>query len=239
MPEFAHHALFPLADDATPYRLLSADHVGVERFRGGDMLTVSRQALGLLAERAFFDISHYLRPDHLAQLRAILDDAEASDNDRFVAYDLLKNANIAAGGCCRCARTPAPRSSWARRASASGPAAATRRPSPPASTRPTPSATCAIPTSRRFRCTRRSIPATTCRRRSRSTRPRARSTASCSSPRGAGRPTSPSCSRRRRQGSTRRACCASSTRRSAQSAPRPARPTTSPSASAACRPSST
>ncbi|MDE0384718.1 MAG: fumarate hydratase [Defluviicoccus sp.] len=98
MSEFAHHALFPLADDATPYRRLSADHVGVERFRGGDMLTVEPDALGLLAEQAFFDISHYLRPDHLAQLRAILDDGEASDNDRFVAYDLLKNANIAAGG---------------------------------------------------------------------------------------------------------------------------------------------
>ena len=98
MSEFVHHALFPLADDATPYRKLSVDHVGVERFRGGDMLTVAPDALGLLAERAFFDIAHYLRPGHLAQLRAILDDAEASDNDRFVAYDLLKNANIAAGG---------------------------------------------------------------------------------------------------------------------------------------------
>ena len=53
MPEFAHHALFPLADDATPYRLLSADHIGVERFRGGDMLTVEPDALGLLAEQAF------------------------------------------------------------------------------------------------------------------------------------------------------------------------------------------
>ena len=98
MSEFAHHALFPLADDATPYRKLSSDHVGVERFRGEDMLTVEPQALGLLAERAFFDISHFLRPGHLAQLAAILDDKEASDNDRFVAYDLLKNANIAAGG---------------------------------------------------------------------------------------------------------------------------------------------
>ena len=98
MSEFAHHALFPLADDATPYRKVSSDHVSIERFRGEDILTVDPAALGLLAEHAFFDISHFLRPGHLAQLRAILDDGEASDNDRFVAYDLLKNANIAAGG---------------------------------------------------------------------------------------------------------------------------------------------
>ena len=98
MSEFAHHALFPLSDDATPYRKLSSDHVGIERFRGKDILTVEPEALSLLAEQAFFDISHFLRPGHLAQLRAILDDPEASDNDRFVAYDLLKNANISAGG---------------------------------------------------------------------------------------------------------------------------------------------
>ena len=98
MSEFAHHPLFPLSDDATPYRKLSSDHVDVERFRGEDILTVRPEALGLLAEQAFFDISHFLRPGHLGQLRAILDDDEASDNDRFVAYDLLKNANIAAGG---------------------------------------------------------------------------------------------------------------------------------------------
>ena len=98
MSDFAHHALFPLADDATPYRKLPSDHVGAERFRGEDMLTVEPEALSLLSEQAFFDISHFLRPGHLAQLRAILEDGEASDNDRFVAYDLLKNANIAAGG---------------------------------------------------------------------------------------------------------------------------------------------
>ncbi len=98
MSDFVHHALFPLADDATPYRKLASDQVGIERFRGEEILTVGTGALALLSEQAFFDIAHFLRPGHLAQLRAILEDGEASDNDRFVAYDLLKNANIAAGG---------------------------------------------------------------------------------------------------------------------------------------------
>ena len=71
MSEFAHHPLFPLSDDATPYRKLSSDHVDVERFRGEDILTVRPEALGLLAEQAFFDISHFLRPGHLGQLRAM------------------------------------------------------------------------------------------------------------------------------------------------------------------------
>jgi fumarate hydratase class I len=62
------------------------------------MLMISTEALRGLAEEAFSDINHLLRPSHLGQLRAILDDPEATDNDRFVAYDLLKNANIAAGG---------------------------------------------------------------------------------------------------------------------------------------------
>ncbi len=90
--------LFPLAPDATPWRKLTGDHVAVERFRGEDVLTVAPEALRLLSETAFIDINHLLRPGHLAQLAAILDDPEATENDRFVAYDLLKNANIAAGG---------------------------------------------------------------------------------------------------------------------------------------------
>jgi fumarate hydratase class I len=72
--------------------------VRIERAMGEDMLVVPREALRALAEAAFIDINHLLRPGHLKQLRAILDDPEASDNDRFVAYDFLKNANIAAGG---------------------------------------------------------------------------------------------------------------------------------------------
>ena len=70
----------------------------VEKVLGRDMLVVSREALRALSEAAFGDINHYLRPGHLKQLRSILDDEEASDNDKFVAFDFLKNANIAAGG---------------------------------------------------------------------------------------------------------------------------------------------
>ncbi|OJU02553.1 MAG: fumarate hydratase [Rhizobium sp. 63-7] len=91
-------ALFPLGDDTTPYRKLSSDHVSVDRFKGQEILTVAPEGLRLLAEAAFADINHLLRPGHLKQLAAILADPEATDNDRFVAYDLLKNANIAAGG---------------------------------------------------------------------------------------------------------------------------------------------
>ena len=90
--------LFPLAADATPYRKLTSDFVSVDSFRGQEVLTVEEEALRLLSETAFADINHLLRPGHLKQLASILEDPEATDNDRFVAYDLLKNANIAAGG---------------------------------------------------------------------------------------------------------------------------------------------
>ncbi|MBY5620195.1 fumarate hydratase [Rhizobium leguminosarum] len=90
--------LFPLGKDATPYRKLSGDHVSVDTFKGQEILTVEPEGIRLLAETAFADINHLLRPGHLKQLASILDDPEATDNDRFVAYDLLKNANIAAGG---------------------------------------------------------------------------------------------------------------------------------------------
>jgi len=98
MPAPLRHDLFPLAPDATPYRKLTADGVRVERFGGREIVSVDREAIRLLAEQAFMDINHLLRPGHLRQLAAILADPEATPNDRFVAYDLLKNANIAAGG---------------------------------------------------------------------------------------------------------------------------------------------
>ena len=98
MPEFVFQDMFPLGEDRTPFRRLTADHVGIETFRGERVLTVEAPALTRLAAEAFRDISHLLRPGHLKQLRTILDDPEASPNDRFVALDMLKNANIAAGG---------------------------------------------------------------------------------------------------------------------------------------------
>ncbi len=82
----------------TPFRLLTTDHVSTVEAAGRSFVTVEAAGLTLLAREAMRDIAHLLRPGHLAQLRRIFDDPEASDNDRFVALDLLKNANIAAGG---------------------------------------------------------------------------------------------------------------------------------------------
>jgi fumarate hydratase class I len=98
MPDFQFQDMFPLGADETPYRKLSTDHVGTVHLDGERVLTVAHEALTMLAAEAFHDISHLLRPAHLKQLRAILDDPEASANDKFVALDMLKNANIAAGG---------------------------------------------------------------------------------------------------------------------------------------------
>src|ERR1700681_941075 len=97
MSDFRFREMFPLGEDATPYRKLAGDHVSTASFLGERMVKVKPEALTLLAAQALADCQHLLRPGHLAQLRAILDDPEASGNDKFVAFDLLKNANIAAG----------------------------------------------------------------------------------------------------------------------------------------------
>ena len=94
----ASSTLFPLGPDTTPYRKLTSAGVSVETIGGRTFLNVTPEAIRALSKQAFIDINHLLRPGHLAQLRKILDDPEATPNDRFVAYDLLKNANIAAGG---------------------------------------------------------------------------------------------------------------------------------------------
>jgi fumarate hydratase, class I len=98
VPPYRHTPLFPLGKDTTPYRKLTSEGVRIESVMGRDVVVVAREALRTLAEAAFVDINHLLRPGHLKQLAGILADREASDNDRFVAYDFLKNANIAAGG---------------------------------------------------------------------------------------------------------------------------------------------
>ncbi|RYE86255.1 MAG: fumarate hydratase, partial [Myxococcales bacterium] len=98
MSEFAYQELLPLGHDETPFRRLSTDHVSTFEAAGRTFVQVEPAALTLLTREAMHDIAHYLRPGHLAQLAAILDDPEASPNDRFVALDLLKNASIAAAG---------------------------------------------------------------------------------------------------------------------------------------------
>jgi fumarate hydratase, class I len=101
-PPYKHTPLFPLGKDDTTYRKIGVDVAGlgvrVERVRGEDVLVVPREALRALSEAAFTDINHLLRPAHLASLKAIVEDPEASNNDKFVAFEFLKNANIAAGG---------------------------------------------------------------------------------------------------------------------------------------------
>lgn len=97
MAEFHYAPPLPLGEDSTEYRLLNDDYVTLGQFEGKPMLKVSPEALTLLADTAIKEVSHLYRPSHLEQLRAILDDPEASANDRFVALQLLKNANIAAG----------------------------------------------------------------------------------------------------------------------------------------------
>jgi fumarate hydratase class I len=101
-PPYKHTPLFPLGKDDTPYRKIAENGadlgVRVERIMGDEALVVPREALRALSEAAFTDINHLLRPAHLASLKAIVEDPEASHNDKFVAYEFLKNANISAGG---------------------------------------------------------------------------------------------------------------------------------------------
>jgi len=98
MPEFNYSDLLPLGPDETKYRLVSSEGVKTFTAEGMEFLQVSPKAIENLTAEAIHDISHYLRAEHLTQLASILSDAEASPNDRFVALDLLKNANISAGG---------------------------------------------------------------------------------------------------------------------------------------------
>jgi fumarate hydratase class I len=98
MADFVHQDLLPLGPDTTNYRLLTTDGVETVETSVGNFLRVSPEAITTLTSAAMFEIAHYLRTPHLAQLAKILDDPEASGNDRFVALDLLRNANIAASG---------------------------------------------------------------------------------------------------------------------------------------------
>ena len=97
MGEFQYQEIFEHGKDTTPYRKLTSEHVNTAIFEGEEILKVQPEALTLLAREAMDDIAHLLRPSHLRQLANILEDPEASNNDRFVALELLKNANIAAG----------------------------------------------------------------------------------------------------------------------------------------------
>jgi fumarate hydratase class I len=97
-PTFVYQNPFPLGPDSTEYRLLSKEGVRTSTIEGREVLHIAPESLAYLAQNAFHDCAFYLRPSHIKQVAAILDDPEASDNDRYVALTLLKNAEIASGG---------------------------------------------------------------------------------------------------------------------------------------------
>ena len=172
VPPYKHTPLFPLGPDTTPYKKITAEGVRVEKVLGKDMLVVSREALRALSEAAFGEINHYLRPGHLKQLRSILDDREASDNDKFVAFDFLKNANIAAGGVLPMCQDTGTAIIMGKKGCDVITDGDDEARSPKARAMRICAVTCAIRRSRRCRCMRRRTPPTTCRRSARST-PRA------------------------------------------------------------------
>ena len=141
MSEFIYQEPFPIECDKTQYRLLTKEYVKIVECDGRRILKVDPKGIELLAREAYTDVSFYLRPAHLEQLRHILEDPEASDNDKFVAYTMLLNQTVAAEGP---ARTPARPSASARRARMSLRERTTPNVSPGAPTKPTRSATCAI-----------------------------------------------------------------------------------------------
>jgi fumarate hydratase class I len=98
MADFFYQEPYPILKDTTEYRKVSSDFVTVEKIGNREVLNIDPKGLELLAQEALGDVSFYLRTSHLEKLRAILDDPEATDNDRFVAYNLLQNATIAAEG---------------------------------------------------------------------------------------------------------------------------------------------
>ncbi|MBU8849201.1 MAG: fumarate hydratase, partial [Desulfobacterales bacterium] len=95
MSEFKFETMFPLGEDTTQYRLLTKEHVRIKEFEGKEVLMIEPQAITLLASQAFKDVAHLYRSEHLEKLRDIINDPQSSDNDRYVALELLKNAVIA------------------------------------------------------------------------------------------------------------------------------------------------
>ena len=95
MTDFKYESMFPLGADTTEYRLLSKEHIRVREFEGNEVLMVEPKALNILAAGAFKDVAHLYRVEHLEKLKGIIEDSESSDNDRYVALELLKNAVIA------------------------------------------------------------------------------------------------------------------------------------------------
>lgn len=124
---FHYQAPFPLKKDDTEYYLLTSEHVSVSEFEGQEILKVAPEALTLLARQAFHDASFMLRPAHQQQVADILRDPEASENDKYVALQFLRNSDIAAKAFCRPVRIPAPRLLLVKKGSVYGPVAVMKR----------------------------------------------------------------------------------------------------------------
>ena len=153
IPEFKYAPMFQLGKDTTEYRLLSKEGVTVSEFEGKEIVKVSPEALTLLAQQAFHDVEFMLRREHNLQVAAILDDPEASENDKYVALQFLRNAEVAAKGilpfCHPSAKIPVPPLFMAKRASRCGLALRTRKHSV---------AACSTPSLRTTSATRRTPP---------------------------------------------------------------------------------
>ncbi len=98
MVDFKYQEMFPIGEDTTEYRLLTQEHVSSKSFEDSEILIIAPEGLEILAEQAFRDVAHLLRPSHLKLVAKILDDRKSSDNDRYVALEMLKNAVISAEG---------------------------------------------------------------------------------------------------------------------------------------------
>ena len=129
-PPFAYQEPMPLSGDSTEFRLLSKEGVTVTQFEGREVLKVDPGALAFLAQNAFHDSAFMLRTSHLKQVAAILDDPEASENDRYVALTLLKNAEVAAQGILPMCQDTGTAAVFAKRARRCGRAPTTRSGSP-------------------------------------------------------------------------------------------------------------
>ena len=240
--DFTYSDLLPLGADETEYRLLTTEGVSTFTAGGRTFLQIEPAVLQALTAEAMHDISHYLRASHLAQLRRIIDDPEASGNDRFVALDLLKNANISAGGVLPMCQDTGTAIVMGKKSEGVLTGAVRRGVDQPGRVRRVHQAEPALLADGAADHVGREEHRVEPPRPDRAllARPAGQTRrTSCSSwRRAAARRTSRSCSRRRRPCSTRRGCWSSSTRRSARSAPPRARRTTSRSSSAARRPSS-
>ena len=193
---FVYQDPFPLKKDDTEYYLLSSDYVSVAEFAGQEVLKVEPQALTLLAQHAFHDASFMLRPAHQQQVADILNDPEASENDKYVALQFLRNSDIAAKGVlptCQDTGTAIITGKKGQRVwTGGGDEAALAQGVYNTYIQDN----CAIRRTRRWICIKRSTPALTCLRRSIFMPPTARSTNSSASPKAAARRIKPTCTRK-------------------------------------------